>query len=105
MDEGLIETYLSLCNNFNTDEKVLLNPKFTIKKKFNNNKAGYLVFNRYKYKKIYKKLLAFYNYLYYNDIVIINNIMTNLFTLTTYVGVFNQNPLKREMNNYLSHFC
>ena len=38
--------------NFSLNELVLLNPKFLFKKKYNNKKPGYLIFNRVKNKKI-----------------------------------------------------
>ena len=44
--------------NFCENEKILLNPKFLIKKKFTKDKPGFLVFNKIKHKKIYKKINA-----------------------------------------------
>ena len=45
--------------SFNINELVLLNPKFEIKKKFKDNKPGFLLFNKLKNKKIYNKITIF----------------------------------------------
>ena len=45
-------------NNFNENEKVLLNPKFVIKKKYVIDKPGILVFNRVKNLKTFNKINA-----------------------------------------------
>ena len=45
-------------NNFKEKEKILLNPKFLFKKKYNNKKPGTLIFNKIKHKKIYLKIVS-----------------------------------------------
>ena len=45
-------------NNFIENEKILLNPKFLFKKKYNNKSPGTLIFNRIKHKKIYSKIVS-----------------------------------------------
>lgn len=42
--------------NFNENDKCLLKAKFKIKRKFQNNKEGILVYNRIRYKKNFKKI-------------------------------------------------
>ena len=44
--------------NFSVNELALLNTKFLFKKKYNNKKPGYSIFNRLKNKKINKKINA-----------------------------------------------